>query len=132
MKFKIFGTEPSLIIGALAAIVPIIGTLGFHWLTGPQATLWVGVIIALFGALNALLVRPVSVAAFSYAAAAIFALLAGYGYNLSSETVATINLALLPVLALFTRGQVESKDTAVTNKSQQFANDPVLDDGKSG
>jgi hypothetical protein len=112
---KIFGREPTLYIAAISSIIVILGTFGFHYLTGQQAGLIVAAINAVALAVNAYLVRPVAPAAFTYAIGAIVALTASYGLNVSPETLATINLAVVPILALLTRGQVSPEETAVTS-----------------
>ena len=112
---KIFGREPTLYIAVISSLIVVIGTLGFHWLTGQQAGLIVAAINAVAGAINAYLVRPVSPAAFTYAIAAIVAVTATYGYNVSAETLAAINLGVVPLLALLTRGQVSPEETPVTS-----------------
>lgn len=111
---KLFGREPTLWIAAINVLVVIVGTLGFGFITGVQAGLIVAIINAGFAVWNAALVRPVAPAAFSGFIAALVALLAAYGFNLPSETVAAINVAVVPLLALVFRGQVEPKDTRVS------------------
>lgn len=112
---KIFGREPTLFIAALNALVLIVGTFGLHLFTNEQAALSVVVVNAIFGVLNAWTVRPISPAVFTYAIGSILALAASYGLNLSTETVVAINAAVIPILALLTRGQVSPEETAVSN-----------------
>lgn len=112
---KILGREPTLWIAVISSLIVVLGTFGFHYLTGQQAGLIVAAINAVAGAINAYLVRPVSPAAFTYAIGAIVALVASYGINVSPETLATINLAVVPILALLTRNQVSPVETPVTN-----------------
>ena len=111
---KLFGREPTLWIAAINAIVIIVGTFGLGWISGDQAVLIVAAINALFGVVNASLVRPVAPAAFTYALAALFAVAASYGWHVPTETIAAINVAVVPVLALVFRGQVSPKETAVS------------------
>lgn len=111
---KIFGREPTLWIAVLTSAVSIIGTLGLHIINGPQAALAVVAINGIFGAINAFAVRPISPVAFTYAIGALVALGAGYGLNVPDTTVATINAAVIPLLALITRNQVEPQQTAIS------------------
>lgn len=112
---KIFGREPTLWLATIDAVVIIVGTLGLHLISGSQAALIVAAINALFGAINAWAVRPISPVAFTYAIGAIVALVAGYGLNVPDATLAAINAGVVPILALLSRGQVSPEDTAVSN-----------------
>ena len=114
---KILGREPTLWIAVLNAAVILIGTFGLRFLTGEQATLIVVAINAVFAALNAAAVRPVSPVAFTYAVGALIAVAASYGLHLGPETVAALNASVIPLLALLARGQVSPVETSVTNKS---------------
>ncbi len=111
---KLFGREPTLWIAVVTSTVSIIGTLGLHWISGPQAALAVVAINGVFGAINAYAVRPISPVAFTYAIGAIVALLAGYGLQVPDATVAAINALVIPLLALITRNQVSPQDTPVS------------------
>jgi hypothetical protein len=111
---KILGREPTLWISFGTAIILLAGTFSLHWLTGQQAALIVAAIIAVAGAGNAYLVRPISPVAFTYAVGAIVAVAGAYGLNLSLETVAAIDAVVVPALALLTRAQVSPLETAVT------------------
>jgi hypothetical protein len=112
---KLLGREPTLWIAVANAAIILIGTMGFHWLSGDQAALAVVVVNALFAAVNALLVRPISPVAFTYAIGSIVALAGSYGLSLSAETVAAINAAVIPLLALLSRGQVAPQESRVTS-----------------
>lgn len=111
---RILGREPTLWIGVVSSLVILLGTFGFHYLTGQQASLIVVAINAIAGALNAYAVRPVSPVAFTYAVGSIVAVAAAYGLNLTIEQVAALNALVVPTLALLTRGQVSPQDTAVS------------------
>ncbi|HLY14273.1 MAG TPA: hypothetical protein VKR24_07960 [Candidatus Limnocylindrales bacterium] len=111
---KIFGREPTLWIAVIAQLILVAGTFGFHWLTGQEAALWVVAINAVAGAVTAYAVRPVSPVAFTYLVGSILALAGAYGLNLPVETVAAINAAVVPILALLTRGQVAPQDTKLS------------------
>lgn len=111
---KIFGREPTLWIALISALIPIAGSVGLHWLSGQQAALIVVAVNAVALAINAYAVRPISPVAFTYAVGAIVAVLGAYGLNLPIETVAAINFAVVPILALLSRGQVSPEDTAIS------------------
>jgi hypothetical protein len=111
---KILGREPTLFIAVISSGIVVLGTFGLHWLSGQQAGLIVAAINAVALAVNAYTVKPVAPAAFTYAIAALVAVVAAYGINVSAETLAAINLAVVPVLALLTRNQVSPQETAVS------------------
>lgn len=114
---KLLGREPTLYIAVISQVVILIGTFGFKLLTGEQAALIVVAINAVFAAINALAVRPISPIAFTYAVGSIVAVAGSYGLNLPIETVAAINALTIGVLALLSRGQVSPVETPVTNAS---------------
>ena len=111
---KILGREPTLWIAVISSLVILAGTFGLKFINGDQAALMVVVINAAFGALNAYTVRPISPVAFTYFIGAVVALFGSYGLNLPAETVAAVNAAVIPMLALLSRGQVTPQDTAVS------------------
>jgi hypothetical protein len=111
---KLFGREPTLWIGVLSSLVIVIGTFGFNLLSGEQAVLVVVAINAIAGAINAFAVRPVSPVAFTYVVGSLVALAGSYGLELSIETVAAINAAVVPILVLLTRDQVSPQETRFT------------------
>lgn len=111
---KILGREPTLWISLISQLIILVGTFGLHWLSGPQAALWVVAINAIAAAINAYTVRPISPVAFTYAVGAILAVAGSYGLNLSAETVAAINAFVVPALALLTRDQVAPQETSLT------------------
>lgn len=110
----ILGREPTLYLAVVTALISLAGTLGFRVLGEDQAALWNVAILAVFGAINAATVRPISPAVFTYAIAAIVQLGAAYGLNVTDPQLSQINALVVPVLALLTRGQVSPVDTAVT------------------
>jgi hypothetical protein len=112
---KILGREPTLWIAVINSVIVVLGTFSFHWLTGQQAGLIVAAINAVSLAVNAYLVRPIQPAAFTYAIAALVAVVASYGINVSAETLAAINLAVVPILALLTRSQVSPQDSRISS-----------------
>jgi hypothetical protein len=114
---KIFDREPTLWIAALNAVIMIVGTVGLKVINQEQAGLFVVVVNAIFAAVNAFAVRPISPVTFTYAVGAIVALFGSYGLTLPADTVAMINAAVIPALALLSRGQVTPADTAISRES---------------
>lgn len=111
---KILGRDPTLWIAVISSLVVLVGTFGLDLLNGQQAALIVVAINAIAGAINAWTVRPIAPAAFTYAVGSILAVAAAYGLNLPIETVASINVTVVAILGLLTRGQVSPQDTAIT------------------
>lgn len=114
---KIFGREPTLWVAGLNAVIMIVGTIGLKLINADQAGLFVVVVNALFACVNAFAVRPISPVTFTYAIGSIVALFGSYGAHLPAETVAQINAAVIPALALLTRGQVTPANTAISRES---------------
>lgn len=111
---KILGREPTLWLAVISSLIVLIGTFGLDLLNGQQAALLVAAINAGFGAINAYAVRPISPVAFTYFIGSVVALGGAYGLNLPIETVASINAAVIPILALLSRGQVSPTDSAIS------------------
>jgi ABC-type dipeptide/oligopeptide/nickel transport system permease subunit len=105
MSFKLFGTEPALIVGAISAALSLVVTLGVG-LSADQAGAWTAVISGVFAVVTAVLTRPIAPAAFTGLVAVVADLLAAYHFNVSAGTVAAVNTVVIAVLALVTRGQV--------------------------
>jgi len=118
MNTKIFGHEPTLVIAVLNAVVLGIATLGFRFLDNDQAGLIVAAINAVFAAVNAYAVRPISPAVFTYAASAIMAVFIGYGFDITPEQLASVNAIMVATLGLITRGQVSPQATAISSQSE--------------
>lgn len=114
---KLFDREPTLWIAALNAVIMIVGTVGLKAVNQEQAGLFVAVVNGAFAAINAWAVRPVSPVTFTYLIGTIVALMGSYGLSLPTETVAGINMAVIPILALLARGQVTPAETAVSRES---------------
>ncbi len=103
MKFK---REPSLIIAAIGTVLSLVAGFGLDFLTTDQAGLFTAALTAGLGIWNALKVRPVAPAAFTYFIGVVATLLATYGLDLSQEKVGLINAAVLATLAMLLRGNV--------------------------
>lgn len=106
MKLKIFGREPTLVIGVIASVLSVLVTLNIDGLDAKQAALIVVVLNAVLGVINALAVRPIAPAAFTYLIGSIAALTAAYGFTVPEATVGAVNGAVIAVLMYLTRGQV--------------------------
>lgn len=103
---KIFGREPVVALNALSAILGLVVSLGVTGLTQDMAGAIVGVISAILGAIAAAMTRPIAPQAFTTLVAAGVAFVATFGYDVSEATVGALNVAVLAVLTLLTRGQV--------------------------
>lgn len=106
MKLSIFGREPTLAIGTLSSGLSVLVGFNFDWLTARQAALIVVVLNAILGAVNAVAVRPISPAAFTYLVASLAALCGAYGLHFSQSNVGAVNGLVISVLMFLTRGQV--------------------------
>jgi membrane-bound ClpP family serine protease len=115
---KLFQREPTLWLAAIGSVVMIVGTFGLKFISGEQAALIVVVINAIFAAINAYTVRPISPVAFTYAIGSIVTLASSYGLNLPIETVAALNAAVIPFLALLSRGQVTPEETSISHTTR--------------
>ena len=109
---KLFGREPALWIGALSGVLSLGTSLGLDGLSAGQVAAIIALINAVALLLTMLAVRPIGPAVFTNVVAAAAALSAAYGFEVSSEVVGGINVAVLAVLTLLTRGQVSPKDAA--------------------
>lgn len=98
--------EPTLLIAVAASVLGLVVTFGFSWLTTEQAAVIVALLNAILGVVNALKVRPIAPAAFTYLVGAVATLAAAYGLELGQETVGAVNGVVLTVLALLARVQV--------------------------
>jgi hypothetical protein len=101
----IFGREPALYIGVISAALSLVVSLGVG-LSAEAAGAWVAVITAVFGVVTAATTRPIAPAAFTTLVTVTADLLAAYHYDVSANTIAAVNTAVLAVLTLLTRGQV--------------------------
>ena len=116
---KLFQREPTLYLAVIYALVTVVGTFGFAKFTGTQAAAVNLVISAIFGAVNAALVRPISPVAFTYAIGALVSLGALYGIVIPDATLAAVNGLVVPLLALLARGQVSPVTTPVTETTPE-------------
>lgn len=112
---KILGREPALILGALNALLMILGTVGLNWFNTDQAGLLIILINGGAAAITAFVTRPVAPAVFTAFVSSFIAFAGAYGINLPGETVAAINVAVFPILAFLTRGDVSPIESRLTN-----------------
>lgn len=103
---KIFGREPTLLIGTIASLLSVGVGFNFDWLTARQAAVIVVALNAVLGVINAIAVRPISPAAFTYLVGAVATLCAAYGLHFSQSSVGAVNGLVISVLMFLTRGQV--------------------------
>jgi hypothetical protein len=115
---KILGREPSLVISVIVALISLAGTLGYAFLSQDQAGLWITAVNGVAAIAMVVTVRPIQPGIYTYAIGALVALAAGYGLHVGAETVNGINMAVVPILALLTRGQVSPIESLVTGKSE--------------
>lgn len=97
--------EPALVLGTVSAVLSLIVALNVG-LSAEQAGLWVAVITAVFSAVTALAVRPVSPAVFTGVVVAVGDLLMGYHFHVSPGVLSAVSALLLSVMTLLTRHQV--------------------------
>lgn len=103
---KIFGREPALWVAGIAAVLGLVSSFGLPWLTDTQDTAIVAVVDAVAGVVIAWRTRPVAPGVFLTVVSTAAALLTAYGVTVSQHTVGAVDLVVLAVLALLTRGQV--------------------------
>jgi cell division protein FtsW (lipid II flippase) len=97
-QIKIFGKEPALIVGFIAAVVAVLAGLNLSWLSAGAS---VAIVAAVGALLTALTTRPVAPALFVGAFVAVAAVLAQYNYHLSDGLIAGAGGLILAAFALF-------------------------------
>lgn len=101
--------DPTLVTQFLGALLGVLVAFNLG-LTDEQAALWMAVIAAVFTAINAVLVRPITPAALTGLVTAVAALIGGYGFEIGPEKLSAINFAVTMGLAFFfTRPNVTPK-----------------------
>jgi hypothetical protein len=103
--FKFWGTEPALIVAVISAGLSLLVSLGIG-LSADAAAGWVAVVSAACAIVAAWRTRPVAPALFTGLVQVVAALLAAYHFSVSAGTVGAINVFVIAVLTLLTRGQV--------------------------
>lgn len=103
---RVFGREPALLIGFLASALTLGTSLNLPGVSAEQVSLIVAAITAVAGVVMAVRTRPIAPAAFTTTVAAVAALVAGYGFEVSPGVVGAVNALVLSGLTLLTRAQV--------------------------
>lgn len=114
---KAFLKEPMFALGAIVALIGVIGTFGFPQFTADNASALVVVLMAIAAAVGAWTTRPIAVAPFTALIGALIAFGVTYGLNLPDATVVQLNAAVYPILVFLARGQVSPIETALTHAS---------------
>lgn len=110
---KIFGREPALVIGVIGSALTALAALNLDFLSAGQAAALTAVVTALVIAWTT---NPKAPALFTGAFAALAALFAEYGIDLSDELVASVTALIVAVSAFFgIRPQVSPVETVVTS-----------------
>lgn len=102
--------EPALWINVAAAMLGLLVTFQFDWLSVNQATAIVATLTAGAGVLTAIKTRPVAVSVFTGFISTAAVLAAGYGYDVTQEQLAAVQLIAATVLTLLARGQITPAD----------------------
>lgn len=124
---SLFGksTEPALVVGAIVAGISMAGTLGFSLLSPEQAGIWVLLVNAVAAAVMAWTTRPISPGVFTYLIGVIATLGAAYGFELASDQINGLNVLVISILTLITRGQVTPQATTLTKPTEAAAKEEV-------
>jgi hypothetical protein len=97
-QVKIFGREPTLIVGFVAAVVAVVVGLNVSWLSAGAG---VAVVAAIGAIITAATTRPVAPSLFVGAFVAVAAVLAEYNYHLSDGLISGAGGLILAAFALF-------------------------------
>lgn len=116
-QVKIFGREPALIVGFIAAVVAVLLGLNLSWLSAGAS---VAIVAAVGAIITAATTRPVAPSLFVGAFVAVAAVLAQYHYHLSDGLISGVSGLILAAFALFgVRPQVTpAADQAATAPAQ--------------
>lgn len=106
--------EPSLYIGVIGTVLTLVAGYGLDFLTPAQAGLIIVVLNAGLGVWNAIKVRPVAPAAFTYFIGVVATLIATYGVELSQSQISDVNAAVLALLTFILRGNVSPLEATAT------------------
>jgi hypothetical protein len=97
-QVKIFGREPALIVGFIAAVVAVLLGLNLSWLSAGAS---VAIVAAVGAIITAATTRPVAPSLFVGAFVAVAAVLAQYHYHLSDGLISGVSGLILAAFALF-------------------------------
>lgn len=98
--------EPALVMSALASVLTFGATLNIHGLSAVQAALIATAVNAVGAAVVATRTRPIAPAVFTGGLSSLVSLAAAYGLHVGAGQVGALNVVVLSLLALLTRGQV--------------------------
>lgn len=122
-QVKIFGREPSLIIGFVAALGAVAAGLNLDWLSAGAA---VAIVAAIGTAITAATTRPIAPSLFVGAFVAVAAVLAEYHYHLSDGFIAGVSGVIMASFALFgVRPQVTPRSDPKVIDGVVVASGPV-------
>lgn len=114
---RIFGREPALWIGFIGAALTVLTALNVEGFSDEQVALVVAALGAITGAVQAAFTRPIAPGVFTAAVTALAALAIGYGFEVPAAVVGAVNMALIALLTLVTRGEVSPAAPVSRNRS---------------
>lgn len=109
---KVFRREPTLWFAVIAGAINLLVTFNLDFLSAEQASLWIALVNAVFGAAAAWRTRPIAPQVFTYVVSSVLGIAGAYGAHLSQSQVGQLNLLVLAILALLTRNQVSPVEDA--------------------
>lgn len=105
--------EPTLWLALASAVLGLLVTFNFDWLTAQQSALIITAINAVMAVIAVWRTRPIAPQVWTYALTSLVAVLAAYGLNVSQEQVGQLNLIMLAILGLMTRQAVSPVEDVV-------------------
>lgn len=103
---RIFGREPAVVLGAVAAVLAVVVGIFPTSLSTEQSGVIVAFIAAAWGVFVAWKTRPVPPSVVTAFIVAGGALLAAFHFDVSQDVLGTISGAALAILALVSRAQI--------------------------
>lgn len=102
---KIFGREPAAFIGLISGVLSLLLSLNLLGLTNETVGLIMGVVTAAFGVYTAYVTKDTMLGVIVGFVNATFALVAGYGFELSPDTTAAAIAIVTVLVGFFQRTQ---------------------------
>src|SRR5687767_11887265 len=102
---KIFGREPAAFIGLISGALALLLSLNLFGLTNENVGLIMGAVTAAFGIYTAYVTKDTMLGVIVAFVNAIFALVAGYGFELSPDTTAAAIAIVTVMVGFFQRTQ---------------------------
>jgi membrane associated rhomboid family serine protease len=112
---RIFGREPALWLGMIAALLNVIVGFGWH-LTDTQVSLINIALAAVFAVAGAVLVRPFPVPILIGAVNAVLSVAIAFGVHLSSASMGLIDAGIFAVMAFVLRQSVTPTPSAALRR----------------